>query len=126
MGTAQMGATISSEKKKTSDNETAAMVRSWMRRRMVPGPTLRGPGRAFHESLSILMLFWIIVNTTRRLPLRAVFLVTSLFLFLMGLKFVGEGLLSPSPERLTKPDCQFEIRASLKVLSNNRQCSRSR
>ena len=38
------------------------------------------------------MLFWIIVNTTRRLPLRAVFLVTSLFLFLMGLKFVGEGL----------------------------------
>jgi high-affinity iron transporter len=37
-------------------------------------------------------LFWIIVNTTRRLPLRAVFLVTSLFLFLMGLKFVGEGL----------------------------------
>jgi high-affinity iron transporter len=38
------------------------------------------------------VLFWIIVNTTRRLPLRAVFLVTSLFLFLMGLKFVGEGL----------------------------------
>jgi len=38
------------------------------------------------------VLFWIIVNTTQRLPLRAVFLVTSLFLFLMGLKFVGEGL----------------------------------
>jgi high-affinity iron transporter len=38
------------------------------------------------------VLFWIIVNTTRRLPLRAVFLVTSLFLFLVGLKFIGEGL----------------------------------
>jgi len=37
-------------------------------------------------------LFWIIVKTSRRLPLRAVFLVTSLFLFVMGLKFVGEGL----------------------------------
>jgi high-affinity iron transporter len=36
--------------------------------------------------------FLIIVNTSRRLPLRAVFLVTSLFLFVMGLKFVGEGL----------------------------------
>jgi len=38
------------------------------------------------------VLFWVIVYTTRRLPLRAVFLVTSLFLFLMGLKFIGEGL----------------------------------
>jgi high-affinity iron transporter len=37
-------------------------------------------------------LFWIVVNTTRRLPLRAVFLTTSAFIFLMGLKFVGEGL----------------------------------
>ena len=42
--------------------------------------------------VALAVLFWIIVNTTRRLPLRAVFLVTSLFLFLMGLKFVGEGL----------------------------------
>lgn len=38
------------------------------------------------------VLCWVIVNTTRRLPLRAVFLVTSAFLFLMGLKFIGEGL----------------------------------
>lgn len=38
------------------------------------------------------ILFWIIVKTTRRLPLRAVFLATSLFLFVMGLKFIGEGL----------------------------------
>jgi high-affinity iron transporter len=37
-------------------------------------------------------LLWIIVKTSRRLPLRPVFLVTSLFLFVMGLKFVGEGL----------------------------------
>jgi high-affinity iron transporter len=38
------------------------------------------------------VVFWIILTTTRRLPLRAVFLVTSAFLFVMGLKFVGEGL----------------------------------
>jgi high-affinity iron transporter len=38
------------------------------------------------------VLFLIIVNSSRRLPLRAVFLVTSVFLFVMGLKFVGEGL----------------------------------
>ncbi len=42
--------------------------------------------------LALAILFWIIVKTTRRLPLRAVFLATSIFLFLMGLKFVGEGL----------------------------------
>jgi high-affinity iron transporter len=42
--------------------------------------------------LALAVLFWIIINTTRRLPLRAVFLGTSFFLFLMGLKFVGEGL----------------------------------
>jgi len=42
--------------------------------------------------LALAILFWIIVRTTRRLPLRAVFLATSFFLFLMGLKFVGEGL----------------------------------
>jgi high-affinity iron transporter len=41
---------------------------------------------------ALAVLFWIIVRTTRRLPLRAVFLVTSIFLFAMGLKFVGEGL----------------------------------
>jgi high-affinity iron transporter len=41
---------------------------------------------------ALAVLFWIIVKGTRQLPLRAVFLVTSLFLFLMGLKFVGEGL----------------------------------
>lgn len=38
------------------------------------------------------VLGWVIVTGTRRLPLRAVFLATSGFLFLMGLKFVGEGL----------------------------------
>jgi high-affinity iron transporter len=38
------------------------------------------------------VLFWVIVKGTRRLPLRPVFLITSLFLFLMGIKFIGEGL----------------------------------
>ena len=52
-------------------------------------PLLSGIATAF---AALAVLFWIIVSTTRRLPLRAVFLVTSLFLFLMGLKFVGEGL----------------------------------
>lgn len=38
------------------------------------------------------VVFWVILSTTRRLPLRAVFLATSAFLFVMALKFVGEGL----------------------------------
>jgi high-affinity iron transporter len=41
---------------------------------------------------ALAVLFFIIVKTTRRLPLRMVFLVTSLFLFAMGLKFIGEGM----------------------------------
>lgn len=52
-------------------------------------PLTSGVAAAF---LALAILFWIIVRTTRRLPLRAVFLATSFFLFLMGLKFVGEGL----------------------------------
>jgi high-affinity iron transporter len=43
-------------------------------------------------AVALAILFVIIQNSTRRLPLRAMFLVTSSFLFLMGLKFVGEGL----------------------------------
>ena len=42
--------------------------------------------------LVLVGLFAVINQTTRRLPLRSVFLVTSGFLFLMGLKFVGQGL----------------------------------
>jgi high-affinity iron transporter len=42
--------------------------------------------------LVLAALFWAIVKTTRRLPLRGVFLATSFFLFVMSLKFVGEGL----------------------------------
>jgi high-affinity iron transporter len=42
--------------------------------------------------IGLAFLCWIIVTGTRRLPLRAVFVGTSAFLFLMGLKFVGEGL----------------------------------
>ena len=52
-------------------------------------PLVAGIVTAF---VALAVLFWVIVKTTRRLPLRTVFLVTSLFLFLMGLKFVGEGL----------------------------------
>jgi high-affinity iron transporter len=46
----------------------------------------------FAAFAGLALLFWVIVKSTRRLPLRAVFLVTSAFLFVMGLKFVGEGL----------------------------------
>jgi len=52
-------------------------------------PLVAGIVTAF---VALAVLFWVIAKTTRRLPLRTVFLVTSLFLFLMGLKFVGEGL----------------------------------
>ncbi|MGE0699137.1 MAG: FTR1 family protein [Hyphomicrobiaceae bacterium] len=36
-------------------------------------------------------IFWVVVGTTRRLPLRPLFLVTSVFLLVMALKFIGEG-----------------------------------
>jgi len=52
-------------------------------------PLVSGIVAAF---IALAVLFWIIVKTTRRLPLRLVFLGTSCFLFLMGLKFIGEGL----------------------------------
>jgi high-affinity iron transporter len=52
-------------------------------------PLISGIVAAF---LALAILFWIIIKSTRRLPLRAVFLATSSFLFVMGLKFVGEGL----------------------------------
>jgi high-affinity iron transporter len=42
--------------------------------------------------VGLAVLCWVIVTGTRRLPLRAVFVGTSAFLFLMGLKFLGEGL----------------------------------
>jgi high-affinity iron transporter len=37
-------------------------------------------------------LFYVVTYTSRRLPLRWVFIATSAFLFVMGLKFVGQGL----------------------------------
>jgi high-affinity iron transporter len=43
-------------------------------------------------SLGLAAIFYVINTTTRRLPLRPVFLITSGFLFLMGLKFVGEAI----------------------------------
>jgi high-affinity iron transporter len=54
------------------------------------GPALVSGIVAAFAALAV--LFWILIKTTRKLPLRAVFLTTSAFLFLMGLKFVGEGL----------------------------------
>ena len=49
-------------------------------------------GGILAASVILVGLFYLIRNTTRRLPLRTVFLVTSGFLFLMGLKFLGQGL----------------------------------
>ena len=43
-------------------------------------------------SLGLVVIFYVVAKTTRRLPLRPVFLFTSAFLFLMGLKFVGEAM----------------------------------
>jgi high-affinity iron transporter len=37
-------------------------------------------------------IFWVVTKATKRLPLRPVFLVTSAFMFVMGLRFVGAGL----------------------------------
>jgi high-affinity iron transporter len=42
--------------------------------------------------LALATLFLTIIRTTRYFPLRAVFLGTSFILFVMGLKFIGEGL----------------------------------
>lgn len=42
--------------------------------------------------LALIGLFFVINRIARRLPLRPVFVVTSAFLFLMGLKFVGAAL----------------------------------
>jgi high-affinity iron transporter len=43
-------------------------------------------------AIALVAIYVIISQTSRRLPLRAVFIVTSTFLFLMGLKFLGEGI----------------------------------
>ena len=42
-------------------------------------------------AVGLVALFVVIYRSTRRLPLRFVFLATSAFLFVMGLKFIGEG-----------------------------------
>lgn len=43
-------------------------------------------------SAVLALVFVLVTRTTRRLPLRPVFLLTSAFLFLMGLKLVGEAM----------------------------------
>ena len=54
------------------------------------GPSLLGGIAA--ATVILAALYFVIRRTTQRLPVRAVFLVTSAFLFLMGLKFIGQGL----------------------------------
>ncbi len=49
-------------------------------------------GGILAATAGLFLIYFIINTTTRRLPLRSVFLITSAFLFLMGLKFIGEGL----------------------------------
>lgn len=41
-------------------------------------------------ALALVVIYMVINRTSRRIPLRYVFLVTSAFLFLMALKFIGE------------------------------------
>ena len=43
-------------------------------------------------AVALVAVYVAIAQTTKRLPLRPFFLVTSAFLFVMGLKFIGEGL----------------------------------
>ena len=43
-------------------------------------------------AIALVAIYVVVSRTALRLPLRPFFLVTSAFLFLMGLKFVGEGL----------------------------------
>jgi high-affinity iron transporter len=43
-------------------------------------------------AILLVALFVVLLRTSRKLPLRPVFLLSSAFLFLMGLKFVGAGL----------------------------------
>ncbi len=49
-------------------------------------------GGLIAAAIGLCAIFVVVTRATRRLPLRAVFLVTSAFMFVMGLKFVGEGL----------------------------------
>jgi high-affinity iron transporter len=43
-------------------------------------------------ALALVVLFFVINTVARRLPLRPVFIVTSAFLFLMAIKFIGEAI----------------------------------
>jgi high-affinity iron transporter len=45
-----------------------------------------------HLRAAIIALFFVINFVARRLPLRPVFIVTSGFLFVMALKFIGEAM----------------------------------
>ena len=43
-------------------------------------------------ALALVVLFFVINSVARRLPLRPLFIVTSAFLFLMAIKFIGEAI----------------------------------
>ncbi len=43
-------------------------------------------------AVALVALFFVINSVARRLPLRALFLVTSFFLFAMAIRFIGEGM----------------------------------
>lgn len=50
-------------------------------------------GGLFAAALGLAVLFYFINLVARRIPLRPLFIVTSAFLFLMGIKFIGEAML---------------------------------
>jgi high-affinity iron transporter len=49
-------------------------------------------GGLFAAAAALVVLFFVINQVARRLPLRPLFLITSAFLFLMALKFIGQAL----------------------------------
>jgi len=50
-------------------------------------------GGLLAATLALAVLFYFINLVARRIPLRPLFIVTSAFLFLMGIKFIGEAML---------------------------------
>lgn len=49
-------------------------------------------GGLIFAAVALVVLFFVINNVAKRLPLRPVFIVTSAFLFFMAIKFIGEGM----------------------------------
>jgi high-affinity iron transporter len=49
-------------------------------------------GGLVFAAVALVVLFFVINNVAKRLPLRPVFIITSAFLFFMAIKFIGEGM----------------------------------